>query len=86
MNFDDSDVEIADYTRERQGDESMKNEIFAELLDSAHEMVEHAQGKRKLRTMTLSIPPKPLRRRDAASTARVTPARSSRQRSRETYL
>ena len=62
----------------------MTNEIFAELLDSAHEAVEHAQGKRKLPTMTLSIPPKPLRRRDATGTARVTRARSSRQGSRKT--
>jgi hypothetical protein len=61
----------------------MKNEMFAELLDSAHEAVEHAQGKRKLRTMTLSIPPKPLRRRDATTTPRITHARPSRPRSRK---
>ena len=60
----------------------MKNEMFAELLDSAYEAVERAQGKRKLRTMTLSIQPKQLRRRDA-TTPRVTHARSSRQRSRK---
>ena len=59
----------------------MKNEIFAELLDSAHEAVEHAQGKRRLRTTTLPIPPKELRRRDATTTPRLTRARSSRQRS-----
>ena len=59
----------------------MKNEIFAELLDSAHEAVEHARGKRRLRATTLPIPPKQLRCRDATSTPRVTHARSSRQRS-----
>ena len=62
----------------------MKNEMFAELLDSAHEAVEHAQGKRKLRTMTLSIQPQQLKRRDATTTARVTLARSSGHRSRKT--
>ncbi len=61
----------------------MKNEMFAELLDCAHEAVEHTQGKRRLRTTTLPIAPKPLRRRDATTTARVTRARSSRQRSRK---
>ena len=38
----------------------MKNEIFTELLGSAHEAREHAQGKRSLRTTTLPLPPKPL--------------------------
>ena len=40
----------------------MKNEIFAELLDSAHEAVEHAQGKRRLRATTLPIPVRTARR------------------------
>jgi putative transcriptional regulator len=38
----------------------MKTEMFTELLGSAHEALEHAQGKRSLRTTTLSPPPKPL--------------------------
>ena len=38
----------------------MKNEMFTELLGSAHEALEHAQGKRSLRTTTLPLPPKPL--------------------------
>ena len=61
----------------------MKNEMFTELFDSAHAAREHAQGKRRLRTTTLPIPPKALRRRDATTTARVTRARSSRQESRK---
>ncbi len=38
----------------------MKSEMFAEVLGSAHEALEHAQGKRSLRTTTLTAPPKPL--------------------------
>src|SRR3972149_8237733 len=38
----------------------MKNETFAELLASAKEALEHAQGKRSLRTTTLPLPPAPL--------------------------
>ena len=38
----------------------MKKEMFAELLGSTHEALEHAQGKRRLRTTTLPLPPKPL--------------------------
>lgn len=38
----------------------MKNEMFTELLGSAREALEHAQGKRSLRTTTLPLPPKPL--------------------------
>jgi putative transcriptional regulator len=38
----------------------MKKETFTELLGSAHEALEHAQGKRSLRTTTLMLPPKPL--------------------------
>lgn len=37
----------------------MKNELFADLLGSAHEALEHAKGKRSLRTTTLMAPPKP---------------------------
>ena len=38
----------------------MKDETFTQLLDSAHEALEHAQGKRSLRTTTLPLPPKSL--------------------------
>jgi putative transcriptional regulator len=38
----------------------MKNEMFTELLGSAQEALEHAKGKRSLRTTTLMAPPKPL--------------------------
>jgi hypothetical protein len=38
----------------------MKDEVFTELLGSAHEALEHAQGKRSLRTTTLPLPPKSL--------------------------
>lgn len=38
----------------------MRNEVFAELLESAHQALEHAKGKRSLRTTTLPPPPKPL--------------------------
>ena len=41
-------------------DESMKNEMFTELLSSADEALEHAQGERRLRTTTSRLPPKPL--------------------------
>jgi putative transcriptional regulator len=45
---------------QRQRDTGMKNEMFTELLGSAHGALEHAQGKRNLRTTTLPPPPKPL--------------------------
>ena len=38
----------------------MKDETFAELLGSANEALEHAQGKRSLRTTSLPRPPKSL--------------------------
>lgn len=38
----------------------MKKELFKELIGSAHEALEHAQGQRSLRTTTLHLPPKPL--------------------------
>ena len=38
----------------------MKDETFAELLGSANEALEQAQGKRSLRTTTLPLPPKSL--------------------------
>ena len=38
----------------------MKDEMFTELLGSAHEALKHAQGKRSLRTTRLPLPPKPL--------------------------
>jgi putative transcriptional regulator len=39
---------------------AMKDETFTELLGSAHEALDHAQGKRNLRTTTLPLPPKSL--------------------------
>jgi putative transcriptional regulator len=38
----------------------MKDELFAELMQSAREALEHAQGKRELRTTVLPDPPKPM--------------------------
>jgi putative transcriptional regulator len=38
----------------------MKDETFSELLTSANEALEHAHGKRNLRTTTLPLPPKAL--------------------------
>ena len=38
----------------------MKDEAFTELLTSANEALEHAQGKRNLRTTALPLPPRPL--------------------------
>ena len=38
----------------------MKKDKFTELMGSAHEALEHARGKRSLRTTTLPLPPKPL--------------------------
>lgn len=38
----------------------MKAEVFAELLESAKEALEHAQGKRDLRTTELPPPPRPM--------------------------
>ena len=39
----------------------MKADVFAELLESANEALEHAQGKRDLRTTELPPPPRPMR-------------------------
>jgi putative transcriptional regulator len=39
---------------------AMKNETFTELLAAANEALDHAQGKRNLRTTALPRPPKPL--------------------------
>ena len=41
----------------------MKKETFAGLLGSVNEALEHARGKRSLRTTTLPLPPKPLKGR-----------------------
>ena len=41
----------------------MKNEMFTDLLGSAHEALGHAQGQRSLRTTTLPLRPKPLNAR-----------------------
>ena len=38
----------------------MKKEMFAELMGSAQEALEHARGKRSLRTTALPRQPKPL--------------------------
>jgi putative transcriptional regulator len=38
----------------------MKKEMFADLMGSAQEALEHARGKRSLRTTTLPLPPRPL--------------------------
>lgn len=38
----------------------MKNDVFAELLESANEALEHVQGKKNLKTTALPIPPKPM--------------------------
>jgi len=38
----------------------MDERIFAELLESANEALEHAKGKRELRTAELPAPPKPV--------------------------
>src|SRR5437667_9944202 len=38
----------------------MDQKIFAELLESANEALEHAKGKRELRTTELPPPPKPV--------------------------
>lgn len=42
----------------------MEAKLFAELLESAGEMLEYAQGKRELRTTILPAPPKPMRAAD----------------------
>jgi putative transcriptional regulator len=46
----------------------MDDQLFAELLDSAHEALEHARGKRELRTTVL---PPPLRPVSAAGVRKV---------------
>jgi putative transcriptional regulator len=38
----------------------MKTETFSELLGSMEEALEHAEGKRNLRTTTMPLPPPPL--------------------------
>src|SRR2546425_12214287 len=38
----------------------MDQKIFAELLESANEALEHAKGKRELRTTELPLPPRPV--------------------------
>lgn len=42
----------------------MKDKDFAELLESATQALEHAQGKRELRTTVLPPAPKPMVARD----------------------
>jgi putative transcriptional regulator len=38
----------------------MKDDVFAELIASAQEALDHARGKRELRTTTLPEPPAPM--------------------------
>lgn len=38
----------------------MKDELFAELMESAEEALDHARGKRELRTTVLPLPPEPM--------------------------
>lgn len=38
----------------------MDQKVFAELLESANEALEHAKGKRELRTTELPPPPRPV--------------------------
>ena len=38
----------------------MKDELFAELLEAANEALDHAKGKRELRTTVLPDPPHPM--------------------------
>jgi putative transcriptional regulator len=42
----------------------MDENLFDELLKSAHEALEHASGRRDLKTTVLPDPPKPMRSRD----------------------
>ena len=42
----------------------MKKNVFAELMESAHDALEHATGKRDLRTTVLPAAPKPMSSRD----------------------
>lgn len=39
----------------------MKEELFAELIESAQEALSHAKGKRELRTTVLPAPPAPMK-------------------------
>lgn len=38
----------------------MKEKLFADLMESMGEALEHARGKRQLRTTVLPLPPEPL--------------------------
>jgi putative transcriptional regulator len=42
----------------------MEPKLFAELLESVNEALEHAKGKRDLKTTVLPAPPKPMHARD----------------------
>jgi DNA-binding transcriptional regulator YiaG len=46
----------------------MKPELFAELLGAANDALEHAQGKRSLRSTALPPLPKPMTAREVRST------------------
>jgi putative transcriptional regulator len=48
----------------------MNDKLFTELLESATEALEHARGKRELRTTVLPRAPKPMRARDIRSLRR----------------
>ena len=42
----------------------MQEKLFAELMKSAGQALEHAAGKRDLRTTVLPVPPKPMSARE----------------------
>lgn len=42
----------------------MEDKLFVELLESAHQALDHARGKLELRTTTLPPPPPPMNARD----------------------
>jgi putative transcriptional regulator len=48
----------------------MRSELFNELKESLGEMVEHARGKKELRTTVLPRPPKKLSAKEIASLRR----------------
>ena len=49
----------------------MNERLFAELMRSAGQVLEHARGKRELRTTVLPAPPKPMTAREIRSLRRA---------------
>ena len=49
----------------------MNETVFAELMRSAGQALEHAKGKRELRTTVLPAPPKPMSAREIRSLRRA---------------